>query len=97
MLAPLEICSQTLEKIHGSARWIKTESVEENFAGRKIWEGEVHTFQVGPVSKSQKCYAWSETELSPITTVLGLDPISCAQDAVRAALVHRIRTQPHQG
>jgi hypothetical protein len=95
MLTPLEKCSQTLQEVHGSARWLKTESVEETFAGRKIWEGDVHTFQVGP--ESEKCYAWAETELSPITEVLGIGPISCAQDAVRAALVHRIRSQSDRG
>lgn len=65
-------------------------AVCEEFQGQTVWEGVVHVFDVDHAD-ADTVYAWS----SPIDgrkkrrfyAVLGVPPINCAQDAVRAAIV----------
>jgi hypothetical protein len=69
---------------------LETVPVKEVFQGQTAWEGDVEIFQLGDNTKAKLCYAWGHQEEQSkkwiITTVLGIPPVTSAQNAVKASL-----------
>jgi hypothetical protein len=83
---------KTVERLYGgSAEFIRTVPVKEEFQGKVTWEGVVYVFHLIDNAKATRAYAWS----SPIDggsnrrlfTMLHIGGIRSPQDAVRAAMI----------
>ena len=83
---------QAVEQMHGgSATLAQSAPVRETFAGKPVWEGVVHVFDLTAHPTAARAYAWS----SPIEgstkrrffAVLHTDRINSPLEAVRAAIV----------
>lgn len=69
--------------------YLDTEPVVEVFKGEVVWMGDVEVFAVHNHPKAVKAYAWSFQDDDGATkylAVLGLPPVTSAQEAVRAAI-----------
>lgn len=75
----------------GRATFRGVETVEESFAGRPAWQGQVHVFDLTGHPTATTAYAWSSSidgsDRRRFYAVLGVPPINSAADAVRAAIV----------
>jgi len=89
---------EAVEKQHGgSATFIESVPVKEEFLDKTVWGGTVHVFDLEDSTMSTRAYAWS----SPIEgstkrrffTVLHLGGVRSPQDAVRAAIVAEHRSK----
>jgi hypothetical protein len=75
----------------GTATFVQSVPIDENFGGLPVWEGTVHIFDLADNPKATRAYAWS----SPIEgstkrrffAVLHIPPIDSPVAAVRAAIV----------
>ena len=83
---------EAVEKMHGgTATLAQSVPVREIFAGKTVWEGVVHVFDLAGHPTAIRAYAWS----SPIEgstkrrffAVLHQPPVDSPQAAVRAAIV----------
>ena len=90
--ASFDRLAAAIESQHGgTATLCKSVPVRETFAGRSVWEGVVHVFDLTGHPTSTRAYAWS----SPIEgsakrrfyAVLHQPPVDSPQAAVRAAIV----------
>jgi hypothetical protein len=89
---------QAVEQMHGgTASLAQSVPVRETFAGKPVWEGVVHVFDLTGHPTATHAYAWS----SPIEgstkrrffAVLHQSPVDSPQAAVRAAIVAEHRTR----
>jgi hypothetical protein len=75
----------------GKAVLVEAVPVKETFLGHAVWEGTVHVFDLEGHPKATRAYAWSSpiegSDKRRFYTVLHLDGIRSAVDAVRAAIV----------
>lgn len=82
---------QVIRDLHGlESEHVRSEPVRETFKGDAVWEGVVEVFTVYGHPNATVAYAWShETDEGGrrYVAVLGVPPITSAQDAVRAAVV----------
>lgn len=83
---------EAVETQHGDRAALRgVETVNEAFAGRPVWQGEVHVVDLSGYPTATRAYAWS----SPIEgstkwrffAVLHIGGIKLPADAVRAAIV----------
>lgn len=80
-----------IEGMHGCTATLRCDvPVHEEFEGKPVWDGIVHVFAVDH-PECGTCYAWSApvegSSKRKFYAVLGIPPISSAQNAVRAAIV----------
>ena len=69
-----------------SAAFLETEHIKGPVNGETIWEGDVEVFWINsPTTRAKRCYGWLRGESDEFVTVLGLPPVNCALEAVRAA------------
>lgn len=85
-----------VERTHGgTAHYVESVQVKEEFDGNVVWEGVVSVFDLTGNPTAKVAYAWS----APVEgsgsrrfyAVLGAPPIDSAQDSVRAAIVQEFR------
>jgi hypothetical protein len=83
---------EAIERMHGgAAALVESVPVRETSAGKTVWEGVVHVFDLAGHPTSSRAYAWS----SPIEgskkrrffAALHQSPVDSPQAAVRAAIV----------
>ncbi len=94
---------QAVENMHGcKANSAQSVPVRESFAGKPVWEGVVHIFNLVDHPKASQAYAWSSpvegSDKRRFFAVLHLGPITGPVEAVRAAIVteHRERGRERQ-
>jgi len=89
---------QAIESQHGgTATFVQSVPVDEHHAGKTVWQGVVHVFDLKGNSKATRAYAWS----SPIEgstkrrffAVLHTGRINSPVEAVRAAIVAEHRAK----
>lgn len=73
--------------------------VHETQCGHTIWRGEVEVFDLMGNAETDKCYAWTHSEMPKsgsvrLITVLGKRPIDSALMAVRAAIFYNVQPAP---
>jgi len=73
--------------------------VHETQGGQTIWRGEVEVFDLMGNAETDKCYAWTHSEMPKggsvrLITVLGKRPIDSALMAVRAAIFYNVQPAP---
>ena len=80
---------RAINDLHGSGSvWIESVQVRECFAGKPVWEGEVHVFRLIGHPSAQRCYAWLTSDEQPrVVAVLHLPPVDSPVAAVRASIV----------
>ncbi len=87
---------QAVENQHGgTATFVESVPVKEEFQGNTVWEGVVHVFDLEGHLDATRAYAWS----SPIEgstkrryfAVVQIPPVTSAVEAVRAAIVSEYR------
>lgn len=88
---------KAIRDLHGlDAEHVESVPVHETFQGQTVWEGDVEVFRVRGHPQATHAYAWSyrndDGELRHIA-VLGVPPINCARDAVKAGAVAHIKKQ----
>jgi hypothetical protein len=82
---------------HCQASFLEDVGVVEMFGKETVWGGVVSSFLIKGHLKADKCYAWS----SPIDgstkrryyAVLHIPPIDYPEKAVRASIVHDLKTK----
>jgi hypothetical protein len=58
-----EELKRAVERMHGgTASFIESVPVKETFAGKTVWEGVVHVFELGGNSLATRAYAWLTAE-----------------------------------
>ena len=87
---------QAVEKMHGgTATFVQTVPIDENFGGLPVWQGAVHIFELTANPKATRAYAWSAPIEGSTTrrffAVLHILPIDSPVAAVRAAMVAQHR------
>ena len=91
----VERLRRAIRDLHGlEATHVRSEDVREIFRGRVAWEGTVEVFTVTGYPRATMAYAWSfENNAGNLehVAVLGVPPVSSAQDAVRAAIAAEMR------
>jgi hypothetical protein len=89
---------EAVQKMHGgTATLAQAVPVRETFAGKTVWEGVVHVFDLVGLPTATRAYAWS----SPIEgstkrrffAVLHTERINSPLEAVRAAIVAESRAR----
>ena len=92
--AGLPALLDAIKHLHGlDATWIESVPVHETHDGKTVWEGEVQVFEVKH-PKTSRVYAWShatEGTKRRFHVVLGVAPVTGAQEAVRVAIVGEVR------
>lgn len=88
---------QAVENQHGgTAVFVESVPVKEEFQGKTVWDGIVHVFNLDAHPSATIAYAWSSpiegSDKRRFFAVLHLGGIRSPQDAVRAAIVaeHRV-------
>lgn len=75
----------------GTATFVESVPVKEEFQGKTVWEGTVHVFDLDGNTQSTRAYAWSSpiegSDKRRFFAVLHMGGIRSPQDAVRAAIV----------
>ena len=81
---------RAIRDLHGvESTYLRSERVHETFQGETVWEGVVEVFALKGHPKAGLAYGWAqETDEGGrrYVAVLGVPPISSAQDAVRASI-----------
>jgi hypothetical protein len=87
----------SVEHQHGGrANFAQSVPVKELHAGKTVWEGVVHVFDLADNPKATRAYAWSSpiegSDKRRFFAVLHMGAINSPADAVRAAIVaeHRV-------
>ena len=87
-----------IRHLHGvEATHVESVPVKERFQGRTVWEGVVEIFELHGHPKAPKIYAWAHDTDDPKkpkrhVTVLHVEPITSAVEAVRAAIIQEYRS-----
>lgn len=89
---------RAVESLHGcSAVLTGTVRVVEKFGQKTVWDGIVHVFNICGHANSNICYAWSSpvegSDRRKFYAVLHIPPITSAQEAVRASIIHDHKQQ----
>jgi hypothetical protein len=87
-----------IRRLHGvESKHVETVAVKETFEGTTVWDGLVEVFELKGHETAHRVYAWAHDTDDPANprrhvTVLQLDPITSAQDAVRAAILQEVKS-----
>jgi hypothetical protein len=89
---------RAIESQHGgTASFVQTVPVKEEFQGQTVWEGLVHVFDLkDSPSGAKRAYAWSyerDDGRRRFFAVLHMGPITGPREAVRAAIVAEARAK----
>ena len=93
----IEDLKRAVERLHNcQAVFLEEAAVVEKFGDETVWSGVVSIFGIKGHPQAPKCYAWS----SPIEgstkrryfAVLHVPPIDSPEKAVRASIVHDLKT-----
>ncbi|MFI5396675.1 MAG: hypothetical protein ACHQ9S_14165 [Candidatus Binatia bacterium] len=91
------VLRQVILDLHGlEADHLASVPVHAKFDGGAVWRGIVEVFRVNGHPHAARAYAWSYTDGSGRKhhiAVPGVPPINGARDAVRVAVVTRIKKQ----
>jgi hypothetical protein len=87
---------QAVESQHGgTATFVQSVPVHEEFKGQVVWDGMVALFDLAGHPKATRAYAWSHaidgSTKRKFFAVLGIPPITGPVEAVRAAIVAEAR------
>lgn len=94
----IESLQDAILRLHGcSAEYVKTVPVAEVFRGETVWQGEVEVFKVRGHPGAKRAYAWSHADGDDdaerrFVAVLELPPVTSPETAVKAAVMHEIRS-----
>jgi len=86
----LEAAQAAILRTHGcKASYVESVAITERYQVEIVWDGQVEVFAVDHPSGAVRCYAWGYEDAgqSHFVCVLGIGPIECAHDAVKAAAV----------
>ena len=89
---------KAVENLHGgTATFVQSVPIDENFGGLPVWQGTVHIFDLADNPKSTRAYAWSSPIEGSIKrrffAMLHTEKISSPVAAVRAAIVAEHRNK----
>jgi hypothetical protein len=88
---------RTILDLHGCDSFhVRSERVHEAVEGTTVWEGVVEVFALKGHPKASLAYAWGQPADDGGRTyvaVLGVPPIRCAADAVRAAIAAQLEAR----
>jgi hypothetical protein len=93
----LEDLRDMIRQVHGvAATHVESVPVKKIFHGETVWEGIVEVFDLRGHPAASRAYAWTDHTYDPSNplrhvTILHLDPIQSAQDAVNAASIPDFR------
>ena len=80
----------------GTATFVQSVPIREEFRGHAVWDGTVHVFDLAGHPTAKRAYAWSY-ELPDgkrrFFAVLHVPPITGPREAVRAAIVAESRSK----
>ena len=87
---------QAVESQHGgTATFMQSVPVHEEFMGQIVWDGVVHVFKLAGHPNATRAYAWSHaidgSTKRRFFAVLDIPPIMSPVNAVRAAIVAEAR------
>ncbi len=86
-----------IQHLHNcGAVWRESVPVHEVFRGKTVWRGDVEVFDITGHPKAVHCYAWSHPDgpgnrNERFVAALAIPPVTGPQEAVKAAIVARIR------
>ena len=88
---------RAIRDLHGlDSEHVESVEVVETFQGKTVWEGDVEVFRVRGHPQATHAYAWTyeddDGKLHHLA-VLGVPPISSAQDAVKAAVMAHVESR----
>lgn len=92
----IEALQKAIRDLHGCESFhVSTTPVTEMFAGKVVWDGEVETFGLLAHPSAAICYAWAYQDGGTWhhTAVLSTPPVNTPQDAVRAAIVAKVKNE----
>jgi hypothetical protein len=83
---------EAVEHMHrGTAMFVQSVPLSENFDGKVVWQGVVHVFDLSNNPKATRAYAWSSaidgSTKRRFFAVLHIPPIDSPVTAVRTAIV----------
>lgn len=86
---------------HCDSKHIGTIAVKERFLAfgcDKLWQGEVEVFEISGHAKAKRAYAWlqrvdGDQQQLRYVAVLEVDPITSAEEAVKAAIAAEFATR----
>ncbi len=87
-----------IRRLHGvESTHVESVPVKETFQGKTVWDGIVEVFELHGHPKASKAYAWAHDTDDPKkprrhVTVLHLEPVTSAVQAVQAAIVQDYRS-----
>jgi hypothetical protein len=89
---------RAVENMHGgTATFVQSVPIDENFGGLPVWQGAVHIFDLADNPRAARAYAWSSPIEGSTTcrffAVLHMGAITSPVEAVRAAIVAEHRTK----
>ena len=92
-MTEIERLQKAIKNLHGyDSRHMGTVHIEETFQGQTVWEGMVELFFLINHPEAKEAYAWiHETDCGErrYVTVLGISPVECPRDAVKAYITAR--------
>ena len=93
----IEELQAALLNLHGvTSTYVESVSVNEEFHGETLWQGEVEVFDIRGHPKAKRAYAWGhatceEDQARRYVTVLELPPVDSPQTAVKVAIASEIK------
>ena len=89
-VSPDELKRAIESEYGGTATFVESLLVHENYDDQAVWERMVHIFDIAGHPRAQRAYAWSHEDSSGkrrSAAVLGIPGIDTPVDAVRVAIV----------
>jgi hypothetical protein len=89
-VAPTELKRAVESQHSGTATYVQSVPIHEEFEGKTVWDGTVAVFDLAGHPKATRAYAWSyerDDGKRRFFAVLHVPPITGPRDAVRAAIV----------
>jgi predicted phosphohydrolase len=86
-----------IEDLHKcSARYLRTQSVDETVHGETVWIGDVEVFALTGHPKAKRCYAWrrrkeKNVEAERFVVMLKIPPVISPETAVRISITANVR------
>ena len=89
--------ANVIRKLHGvESKHVESVPVKETFQGQTVWEGVVEVFNLIGHPKAAQGYAWryqDDDGKTQYTAVLKLPPVKSPRDAVKAAIVAKVKNE----
>jgi hypothetical protein len=86
-----------IEQLHKcSARYLRTQSVDEIIRGETVWIGDVEVYALTGHPKAKRCYAWKRREekndeAERFVVMLKIPPVISPETAVRISIAASVR------